>query len=157
MSVLPSDPVTFSETLAITVLPTESRRESMESSSAAWISLPTGRVRAAAVEGAALIPAVEPAVLEAVAVSDARVEMVSSAVAVSADAVRTVSAPVRTVSAAAVLAMSGFAPEVSGAEATVSTLAVSFLTVSFGVLATVSLRLPELSGTGAGLLATGGA
>jgi hypothetical protein len=142
MRVLPSDPVTFSETLAITVLPTESRRESIESSSAACISLPTGRVRAAAVEGAALIPAVELAVLEVVAVSNARVETVSGAGAVSA---------------AAVLTVSGFAPEVSGAEATVSTLAVSFLTVSFSVLTTVSLRLPELSGTGAGLLATGGA
>lgn len=150
MSVLPSDPVTFSETLAITVLPTESRRESMESSSAAWISLPTGRVRAAADEGAALIPAVELAVLEAVVLSDARADMVSGAGVVSADAVRTVSA-------AAALTVSGFVPEVSGAEATVSTLAVSFLAVSFDVLATVSLRLPELSGTGAGLLATGGA
>lgn len=41
----PLDPVTFSVTCAVTLRPAESRREEIESSRAAWISVPIGSVR----------------------------------------------------------------------------------------------------------------
>jgi hypothetical protein len=50
INVLPSEPVMFSITTAVTVRPTVSVRELIESSRAAWISVPIGRVRAAVVD-----------------------------------------------------------------------------------------------------------
>ena len=90
--VLPSAPVTFSETLAITVPPTVSRREVIESSSAAWISVPTGRVRIAAVDLTGLTLAVALLVFGAPVVSAILVvAVVSELRVVSAEAERTVS------------------------------------------------------------------
>ena len=131
IKVLPLGPVTFSETLAVTVPPTLSRRESIESSRAALISVPTGRVRIAAVDRAGLMPTV--------------VLLVSGTAVVSATLVALVVAVVsdlRAVSAAA--------------ERTVSTGGV--VAVSFEMLDVVSVGLLRVvSAAGRGSLGDGGA
>jgi hypothetical protein len=91
---------------------------------AAWISVPTGRVRVAAVDVAVLIPAVGLAVLATPIVSASGVEAVSAARVVSAEADRRVS---------------GLELAVSGALATVSTRGA--VAVSFRVPDAVSLAL----------------
>ena len=140
--VRPSEPVTFSVTLAVTVRPTLSRRELIESSRAAWISVPTRSVRVAAVVVAVLIPAAGLAVSATLIVSATLVEAVSEVLAVAAEEDRSVS---------------GFELDVSGARATVS--AGAAVAASFVVLDAVSLEVlvAVLSEAGVGSAAAGGA
>ena len=67
--ILPPAPVTFSDTCAVMLRPAESRRELIESSSAAWISVPIGRVRRLASANAPLGEAAPPVWLVRGAVS----------------------------------------------------------------------------------------
>jgi hypothetical protein len=140
INVFPSDPVMFCITTAVTVRPTVSLRELMESSSATWISVPMGSVREAAVvvavlDAAAAVGAeLDGAVLGASAVSGSAVDVSATAVAaVSGRVVVTVSTGRRAVSLlATALSITG--------EGTVSTIGEAVASVSDTTAEAVSER-----------------